>query len=123
MLIHRFDRAGDAQRLSSWPVLNAPFDGEFCIVKAHSAVLRHAHREYELLVAVAGEAVVESKVEQIIVHRGDVVHFTPFVDHRVINGSDRDFEMFSMLWSRDLCDRFLRRHLDMVTRGADRWAG
>jgi len=124
MLVYRFDRAAPdgAKPLSSWPALNAPFEGELCVVKAHSAVLRHAHREYELLVALAGEAVVESKMERMIIRRGDIVHFTPFVDHQVVNRSDKDFEMLSVRWSRDQCDRFLRRHLGVATRDAGRWA-
>jgi mannose-6-phosphate isomerase-like protein (cupin superfamily) len=86
----------DAQRLMPWPTLNAPY--------------AHAHHEYEIFIAVSGSAVLESQGRQEPFRAGDIVHFAPHVEHRVVNDGDADFEMYSVWWDAEMAQRFASRH-------------
>ncbi|ARE75617.1 cupin domain-containing protein [Streptomyces sp. NPDC059558] len=117
MLTKQLDRDGlthenglDAQRLLPWPELNAPFEGSWCVIRPGTASTAHAHHEYEIFIAVAGSAVLESQGVRKPFVTGDIVHFTPGSEHRVINESDADFEMYSVWWDLDMTQRFAARH-------------
>lgn len=99
-----------SQRLLPWPALNAPFEGAWCVIRPGAASVRHAHHEYEIFIAVSGEAVLESAGERTTFAAGDVVHFPPQVDHQVINDGSEDFEMYTVWWDRDMAHSFDRRH-------------
>jgi mannose-6-phosphate isomerase-like protein (cupin superfamily) len=115
--IRQLDRTGlkhenglDAQRLLPWPVLNAPFEGSWCVLRPGTASTAHAHHEYEIFIAVSGNAVLESGGQRAPFLAGDVVHFPPHTEHRVVNESGQDFEMYSVWWDRPLAARFVARH-------------
>jgi mannose-6-phosphate isomerase-like protein (cupin superfamily) len=106
----RHENGLDAQRLLPWPVLNAPFESSWCVIRPGTASTAHAHHEYEIFIAVSGAAVLESGGERAPFLAGDTVHFPPGVPHRVINESDQDFEMYSVWWDEDMTQRFVLRH-------------
>ncbi|MEU9067526.1 cupin domain-containing protein [Streptomyces sp. NPDC048109] len=99
-----------SQRLLPWAALNAPFEGAQSVVRAGEATTKHAHHEYEIFVAVKGEAWVESHGERKPFVEGDIVHFPPGHEHQVINDSGTDFEMFSIWWDTDMTAAFTARH-------------
>ena len=100
----------DAQRLLPWPALNAPFEGSWCVIRPGTASTAHAHHEYEIFIAVAGSAVLESQGEREPFVAGDIVHFPPDTEHRVVNEGDDDFEMYSVWWDAEMTQRFAERH-------------
>ncbi|WP_027341496.1 cupin domain-containing protein [Hamadaea tsunoensis] len=102
----------DAQRLLPWPVLNAPFEGSWCVIRPGTASTPHAHHEYEIFIALRGSAVLESQGERRPFVAGDIVHFTPQKEHSVINESDEDFEMYSVWWDLEMAQRFADRHAE-----------
>jgi mannose-6-phosphate isomerase-like protein (cupin superfamily) len=104
------ENGADAQRLVPWQVLNAPFEGAWCSVEPGGATGTHAHYEYEIFIAVSGEAVLDSQGERQPFKAGDIVHFFPHTPHRVINESDKPFEMYCVWWDTDMSDAFLGRH-------------
>ena len=115
--IRRLDRARleraygvDGQRLLPWASLNAPFEGAWCVIRAGTASVPHAHDEYEIFIAVSGHAVLEIAGERSSLNPGDIAHMRPGAEHQVINDSDRDFEMYSVWWSEGLAQAFLARH-------------
>jgi mannose-6-phosphate isomerase-like protein (cupin superfamily) len=117
MDVRRLDRTAlthenglDAQRLLPWPALNAPFEGSWCVIAPGTASTPHAHHEYEIFVAVSGEAVLDSAGERSDFRAGDVVYFPPGTEHRVVNNSDTDFEMYSVWWDEEMSHRFAARH-------------
>jgi mannose-6-phosphate isomerase-like protein (cupin superfamily) len=117
MLIKHLDRPGlvhenglDAQRLLPWPELNAPFEGSWCVVGPGGATGAHSHHEYEIFIAVSGEAVLDSQNERRAFKAGDIVHFPPHTEHRVVNESDEDFELYCIWWDPDMSAEFVSRH-------------
>lgn len=100
----------ESQRILPWAVLNAPFEGAYAVVRPGTASTPHSHHEYEMFVAVAGEAVLESEGRREPFVAGDVVHFRPGVHHSVINEGERDFEFFSVWWDPEMTERFRARH-------------
>ncbi|GAA0294943.1 cupin domain-containing protein [Streptomyces polychromogenes] len=117
MLIKHLDRPGlvhenglDAQRLLPWPELNAPFEGSWCVIAPGTASTPHAHHEYEIFIAVSGSAFLESEGTRVPFETGDIVHFTPGTEHRVVNESGADFEMYSVWWDLEMSERFSARH-------------
>jgi quercetin dioxygenase-like cupin family protein len=104
------ENGADAQRLLPWPVLNAPFEGSWCVVPPGGATGTHAHHEYEIFIALTGEAEVESEGERRPFRAGDVVHFFPHAAHRVINDGEGEFEFYCVWWDTDMTARFLDRH-------------
>ena len=117
MHIRTLERAGlvhenglDAQRLLPWPALNAPFEGSWCVIAAGTASTPHSHHEYEIFIAVSGEAVVESEGHQRSMRPGDIAYFPPGCGHSVRNVGECDFEMFSVWWDEDMTRRFAARH-------------
>ncbi|MBO0839563.1 MAG: cupin domain-containing protein [Sciscionella sp.] len=119
MDIRQLDRANlkhenglDAQRLLPWASLNAPFEGSWCVVKPGTASIAHAHHEYEIFIAVKGKSVLESGDERAEFNAGDIVHFPPNTEHRVVNESGADFEMYSVWWDKDMATKFTARHAE-----------
>ncbi|MEV7970802.1 cupin domain-containing protein [Sphaerisporangium sp. NPDC088356] len=116
MEVRRLDRDrlgpvnNHSQRLMPWAALNAPFEGAWCVVKPGTATTKHAHHEYEIFIAVSGEAVLSSMGEHSPFKPGDLVHFPPHVDHQVINEGDEDFEMYAVWWDVPMSDGFTARH-------------
>ncbi len=117
MLIKHLDRAGlthenglDAQRLLPWPELNAPFEGSWCVIRPGTASTAHSHHEYEIFIALRGEAFLEAGGERVPFTAGDIVHFPPHHEHRVVNDSGADFEMYSVWWDAEMADHFTHRH-------------
>jgi mannose-6-phosphate isomerase-like protein (cupin superfamily) len=106
----KFENNLHAQRLLPWPVLNAPFEASWCVIAPGTASLSHAHHEYEIFVAVSGEAVLESGGERAPFRAGDVAHFPPHIEHSVVNESETDFQMYSVWWDADMANRFVARH-------------
>lgn len=104
------ENGADAQRLVPWPVLNAPFEGSWCVVEPGGATGTHAHHEYEIFIALSGEAVLESQGERRAFKEGDIVHFRPNTAHRVVNESDSDFQLYCVWWDTDMSHAFLERH-------------
>ncbi|HEV2781552.1 MAG TPA: cupin domain-containing protein [Actinophytocola sp.] len=99
-----------SQRLMPWSAVNAPFEGAWCVIKPGASSVKHAHHEYEIFIAMSGEAVLESADERITFVAGDIVHFPPFVDHQVINESGTDFEMYTVWWDTEMSEKFVARH-------------
>lgn len=117
MDIHQLDRDAlvpenglHSQRLLPWPTLNAPFEGSWCVIRPGTASTRHTHHEHEIFIAVRGAAVLESAGERAPFRAGDIVHFRPHVEHRVVNDGTADFEMYSVWWDADMAARFTTRH-------------
>ncbi|GGL04247.1 hypothetical protein Sme01_66310 [Sphaerisporangium melleum] len=116
MDIRRLDRDrlgpdnNHSQRLMPWAALNAPFEGAWCLVKAGTATTAHAHHEYEIFIAVSGEAVLASEGERRPFRPGDLVHFPPHTEHQVINEGDEDFEMYAVWWDVPMSHTFTERH-------------
>lgn len=98
-----------SQPLVPWPALKAPFQGAWCVVHAGAATMRHAHHEYEIFIAMRGEAMLESRGERTTFRAGDIVHFPPHTDHQVINDGAEDFEMYSVWWDAGMADEFMAR--------------
>lgn len=99
----------ESQRLLPWAVLDAPFEGAYCVVRPGGASTPHAHHEGELFVALAGEAVLCSDGRRERFRAGDVAHFAPGTEHQVVNEGDGDFEMFSVWWDLAMSTQFARR--------------
>ena len=74
----------------------------------------HAHHEYEIFIALTGEAEVESEGERRPFRAGDVVHFFPHADHRVINEGPNEFQFYCVWWDTAMTEQFLDRHAARV---------
>jgi mannose-6-phosphate isomerase-like protein (cupin superfamily) len=107
-LVHEY--GADGQRLLPFPELNSPFEGAYAVVRPGTATTPHSHHEYEMFIAVKGEAVLESGGRREPFRAGDVVHFPPHHEHQVINESEKDFEFFSVWWDEEMTHRFQARH-------------
>jgi mannose-6-phosphate isomerase-like protein (cupin superfamily) len=119
MDIHQLDRdclvhenGLDSQRLLPWATLNAPFEGSWCVIRPGTASTPHAHHEHEIFIALSGAAVLESEGERAPFVAGDIVHFRPHTEHRVVNDGTADFEMYSVWWDEDMAARFTARNTD-----------
>jgi quercetin dioxygenase-like cupin family protein len=103
-----------SQKLVPWPALNAPFKGAWCVIHPRSSSVRHAHEQYEIFIAVSGQAFLESNGERILFRKGDIVHFPPHTEHQVINDGSEDFEMYAVWWDAQTAQAFTAR--DRVAR-------
>jgi quercetin dioxygenase-like cupin family protein len=104
------ENGADGQRLVPWPVLNAPFEGAWVRVPARGGTGAHAHPDYEIFIAVSGQAELVSGDERRAFKVGDIVHFPPHTEHSVVNDNDTDFEFYSVWWDTDMSAHFLDRH-------------
>jgi len=105
-----FENNLHAQRLLPWATLNAPFEGSWCVIAPGTASTKHSHHEYEIFIAVKGEAVLETEGKRTPFKTGDVVKFQPHEWHSVVNESGSDFEMYCVWWDADMTQRFTARH-------------
>jgi len=117
MQIRRLDRDGltpdnglVAQRLQPWPELNAPFEGSWCLVAPGRASGAHGHHEYEIWVAMTGDAEIVTDSGRTPFRAGDVVFFSPHERHQVVNNGDHDFQMYAVWWDAEMSGRFTARH-------------
>jgi quercetin dioxygenase-like cupin family protein len=104
------ENGADGKRLLPWPALNAPFEGAWVELDAGGATGAHSHHEYEIFIAMTGEAEVEAAGERKAFRAGDVVHFPPHTVHRVINESADGFKFYAVWWDPDMSERFTARH-------------
>jgi mannose-6-phosphate isomerase-like protein (cupin superfamily) len=106
----RYEYGLDTQRLMPWPVLNAPFEAAWCVVRPGTTSNPHSHDEYEIFVATSGHALVEIDGDRHPFEVGDVAHFRPGSVHCVVNDSHRPFEFYSVWWDEEMTQRFAARH-------------
>jgi mannose-6-phosphate isomerase-like protein (cupin superfamily) len=104
------ENGADAQRLVPWPLLNAPFEASWCVVPAGGATGRDQHHEYELIIAMTGEAQVVTDTERQPFRAGDIVHFPPYSEHWVENAGTEDFQMYCIWWDTAMTEVFQDRH-------------
>jgi mannose-6-phosphate isomerase-like protein (cupin superfamily) len=100
----------DSQRLLPWPVLNAPFEGAWCVLRAGHASTAHSHHEYEIFVALTGTAELDVDGRRYAFTAGDVAHLPPGCKHKVVNDGSGDFEYYGIWWDAEMSLQFLRRH-------------
>lgn len=100
------------QRLLPWPGLNSPFEGAWSVVEPGGATTAHSHHEYEMFIAVEGNAVLDVDGERAPFVAGDLAYLQPGTTHQVINETDADFRFYSVWWDREMSDRFVDRHTD-----------
>lgn len=99
-----------AQRLVPWPLLNAPFEGSWCVVAPGTASTPHTHNEYEIFIAIRGNAVLDHRGGPTPFVTGDVAHFTPGERHSIVNNGNENFEMYSIWWDAEMSGAFTARH-------------
>jgi mannose-6-phosphate isomerase-like protein (cupin superfamily) len=104
------DNGLDAQRLMPWAAVNAPFEGSWCVVKPGKESGAHGHHEYEIWVAMSGDAEIVTNAGTVPFVAGDVVHFTPHERHQVVNNGDADFQFYAVWWDSELAEKFTARH-------------
>ncbi|MFC4160857.1 cupin domain-containing protein [Chitinimonas lacunae] len=107
----KFENNLFAQRLVPWPLLNAPFEGSWCVIAPGTASTPHAHHEYEIFIAMKGKARLETGGKSIDFNVGDIVHFTPGTDHSIVNDGTEPFEMYSVWWDAPMAENFLKKHV------------
>ena len=73
----KLDNGLRAQRLMPWQVLNAPFEGSWCVVAPGADSGAHGHHEYEIWIAMTGAAADPRDGEKVPFVAGDIVHFEP----------------------------------------------
>lgn len=117
MEIHSLDRDNmpteygvSVQRLMPWAALNAPFEGAWCVIEPGKATDPHAHDEYEIFIAISGEGALEAEGERSPFMPGDVVHFSPGIEHQVINAGSDNFQFYSVWWDPAMTEEFAARH-------------
>ncbi|WP_433262759.1 cupin domain-containing protein [Actinosynnema sp. CS-041913] len=98
-----------ARRLMPWPLVNAPFDGSWCVVRPGAASGIHGHREHEVWVAVSGAAEIVTADGPVPFAAGDIVHFRPYEEHQVVNRSAVDFQFFAAWWDLEMAERYTAR--------------
>lgn len=99
-----------AKRLLPWDVLNAPFEGSWCVVPPGARSGAHDHHEHEIWVAMTGAAEIVCDGERVPFVAGDVAHFPPRSHHQVVNDGDDEFQMYAVWWDADMARRFAERH-------------
>lgn len=100
----------DSQRLLPWPALNAPFEGAWCILRGGRESTAHSHHEYEIFIALSGNAAIEVDGQRRAFVAGDIVHLPPGSTHHVINDGHEDFEYYGIWWDAEMSAGFLARH-------------
>lgn len=104
------ENGADAQRLVPWPLLNAPFEGSWCEIPVGGATGEHGHHEYEIMIAMSGQAEVAAEGERRTFAAGDIVHFPPNTAHSIVNVGEETFQMYCVWWDTDLSQAFLAQH-------------
>jgi mannose-6-phosphate isomerase-like protein (cupin superfamily) len=98
-----------ATRLMPWPVLNAPFEASWCVVRPGTESGAHSHHEYEIWVAMTGSAEIVCDGRRMPFVAGDIVHFPPRTHHQVVNTGAEEFQMYAVWWDIDLAEQFTAR--------------
>jgi len=98
------------QRLMPWEAINAPFEGAWCVIEPGGASTPHSHHEYEIFVAISGDAVLEANGERSPFVRGDVAFMPPGTNHTIVNESGADFQFYSVWWDAEMTEKFAARH-------------
>jgi mannose-6-phosphate isomerase-like protein (cupin superfamily) len=106
----KLDNGLVAQRLMPWSLVNAPFEGSWCVVRPGAESGAHGHHEYEIWVAMSGESHILTEDGETPFVAGDIVHFTPHERHQVVNRGQADFEFYAIWWDADLAGKFAVRH-------------
>ena len=119
MHIRRLDRANltrayglDSERLLPWPVLDAPFEGAWCIVRPGQESTAHAHPEHEIFIAMSGRSTLVVDGERREFAAGDIGHLIPGSTHRVVNDGAADFEYYAIWWDTEMAARFAARRAE-----------
>ncbi len=107
-LVHEY--GVHTQRLFPWDVLNAPFEGAWCVTAPRSTSAPHSHHEHEIFIAVRGAAVLECDGDKKPFTAGDVAFFRPGTQHFLRNDSDQEFVFYSVWWDEDMSKRFVARN-------------
>lgn len=106
----RFENNLHAQRTFPWLELNAPFESSWCVIAPGTASTPHEHHEYEIFIALKGEAYIVCDGKKTLFTEGDTVYFPPFTEHCVVNNSNVPFEMYSIWWDTEMSFYFTQRH-------------
>jgi mannose-6-phosphate isomerase-like protein (cupin superfamily) len=109
----KFENNLYAQRLMPWPALNAPFEGSWCVIEAGTASTPHAHHEYEIFIALTGQAKIVSDGKETPFLPGDIITFSPGTRHSVVNESNQPFEMYSIWWDLEMTEKFSQKHAEL----------
>lgn len=99
----------ELELLHPWPVLNAPFDGAYCIVPPGGASHAHDHHDTELFIGISGSAALVVDGERRDFAAGDLVHLPPNANHSVVNDGEQEFEYYAIWWDVDMSERFVAR--------------
>ena len=107
-LLHEYGL--DTQRLFPWDVLNAPFEASWALARPRTRSQLHSHHEHEIFVAVRGSAVIECDGDETPFQAGDVAHFIPGKQHRLLNDGDDEFMFYSVWWDEEMSEKFIKRN-------------
>lgn len=99
----------DAKRLLPWDVINAPFEGAWCVVRPRTTSTPHQHDESELFIVISGIADVFVDMVPHSVRKGDLVSIPVGKEHYISNQSDEDFHMYTIFWSTQSAEAFINR--------------
>lgn len=106
-LQHEYQLEG--KRLLPWESWNTPFGGAWCVVRAKTKSLLHAHDEQEMFIVVSGEANIHVGDRIISTKQGDFIAIPPGNNHYVENSSENDFQFFTIWWDIETCESFLAK--------------
>nr|WP_322769434.1 cupin domain-containing protein [Frankia sp. Cr1] len=114
MEIRRLDRANltrayglDSARLLPWPVLNAPFEGAWCVLRPGDVSTAHTHHEHEIFIAMRGRSTLVVDDERHEFTEGDIAHLPPECIHQVVNDDAEDFEYYGIWWDSAMSVKFI----------------
>jgi mannose-6-phosphate isomerase-like protein (cupin superfamily) len=107
-LLHEYGL--DTQRLFPWDVLNAPFEASWALARPRTRSQLHSHHEHEIFVAVRGSAVIECDGDETPFKAGDVAHFIPGKQHRLLNDGDDEFMFYSVWWDEEMSEKYIARN-------------
>ncbi len=110
-----FEYGLHTQRLMPWDVLNAPFEGSWALAKPRTRSTLHSHHEHEIFIAIRGDAVIECDGVQTPFRAGDIAHFRPGHQHRLLNDGDEEFMFYSVWWDEDMAEKFISRNREEAT--------
>lgn len=81
------------------PSIGAPFKSMWCVIEPGSSSDPDQHEQAEMVVVVAGEAVITTADGMVEAAPGTVVHLPPNARHVVHNpGADRPLILLSVYW-------------------------
>jgi quercetin dioxygenase-like cupin family protein len=70
----------------------------------------HSHDEYEIFVALTGQATLIADRERTPFAAGDIAHLPPGSRHYVVGSDGADFEFYAIWWNTELSREFVARH-------------